>query len=238
MRHEEREHWREAKDAQDLLGEMLSKPTGGSGNTGGVEFLRQQAVARPWLALGAAIVAGFVLGSTEDSTPGGQPSAGALDDELDLVRVAAMAALTATAQDVLASAVPNLGRFLSDRLTEATGSSRAGGAVGGVPSGEIGGNGISVRAGDVGGRQPSSAQNTSYATGAGTGAIGYDSAPAPGDSEGLSNYETRGSEHIGSVYPAGGARDRSMAEEYQPGKPTFPDVQDLLQRDPENPDRR
>lgn len=58
---------------------------------------------------------------------------------------------------------------------------------------------------EFGGKQASTAPNTSFDTGAGEGAVGYDSPPQ--GSQWLGNTEVAGSEHADPYFPPGGAPD-------------------------------
>ncbi len=58
---------------------------------------------------------------------------------------------------------------------------------------------------EFGGRQRSTAPNTSFGTGAGEGAVGYDSPPV--GSQWLGNTEVAGVEHADPYFPPGGPAD-------------------------------
>jgi hypothetical protein len=63
-------------------------------------------------------------------------------------------------------------------------------------------NGEAEPGSDFGGKQTSSATNTSFETGAGVGATGYDSPPT--GSVNLGNTEVEGPTHAEPYYPPGG----------------------------------
>ena len=64
------------------------------------------------------------------------------------------------------------------------------------------------------GKTPSTAQNASFETGAGEGAVGYDSPPAESQSTHLSNPEVSGVHHLDPYYPPGSsANDAVGADE-------------------------
>src|SRR5256885_16510647 len=73
--------------------------------------LRYQATQHPLVSLGAAVAAGYVLGSGEDEERG----SGALaqfDNEIAMLKTAATSALIAFLRDSIRANVPGLGRQL------------------------------------------------------------------------------------------------------------------------------
>ena len=213
MRPDENPYWREApdggpSDARDLLESMLSRPVGGQQGFS----LQREVAARPFVAVGAALVAGFLLGSATDERPirGRTTSAwlAPLDDELDMLKSAALAAIAGVVTENIREIVPGqtgqaLGALIGSRLPGGRDANRA------------------RRSERVSGMreqgETSVAPNTSFATGAGAGALGYDSPPAQGGSVSLSNSEVRGSEHLEPYYPPGGP-DQPIRREETPGK--------------------
>jgi hypothetical protein len=174
--------------------------------------LKHQVAERPWMALGAAVAAGFVLGSvggdgeeqrwhgqpvtTTDYnqhaayTQAGEPKKSSFDsfleqfdDEIDMLKGAAISALTNFLHDSVRAYIPAMGQYLdaSDRER---------------------------------GRTPSTATNASYSTG--TGPAGFDSPPSTsGQSSQLSNTEVGGS---APYYPPGsaGVENRDYVKTYHP----------------------
>jgi hypothetical protein len=85
--------------------------------------LRYQATQHPLVSLGAAVAAGYVLGSVEDEERG----SGALaqfDNEIAMLKTAATSALIAFLRDSIRAYVPALGRQL-DTLERERGPSAA-----------------------------------------------------------------------------------------------------------------
>jgi len=174
--------------------------------------LKHQVAERPWMALGAAVAAGFVLGSlggdgeeqrwhgqpvtTTDYNqhaayaPTGQPEKSSLDnflgqfdDEIDMLKGAAISALTNFLHDAVRAYVPTVGQYLNTSDREH-------------------------------GRTPSTATNASYSSGAGR--AGFDSPPSTsGQSSQLSNAEVSGSR---PYYPPGsaGVENRDYVKTYHP----------------------
>jgi len=174
--------------------------------------LKHQVAERPWMALGAAVAAGFVLGSlggdseeqrwhgqpvtTTDYNqhaayaPSGQPEKssvgnflGQFDDEIDMLKGAAISALTSFLHDAVRAYVPAVGQYLN------------------TSDGEHG-------------RTPSTATNASYSSGAGH--AGFDSPPSTsGQSSQLSNTDVGGSR---PYYPPGsaGVENRDYVKTYHP----------------------
>lgn len=269
MEREENSYWREAGTARgagherrDLLEDMLSRPAGGGFS------LEREVTARPLLAFGAALAAGFLLGSMGDQV--GAPARRShdwlapLDRELDLLKGAAMATFTAVATENIRQMVPGqtgeaitsmISRKLQDMGVPAGGAGAGGfasqqahsqasyagtGGFAGQQSyrdtaqghsqanltGQSDfGSGRSERAGTgigrdtgagFGGTQPSSAPNTSFSTGAGVGAVGYDSPPAQGGSVSIENTRVQGVSHLDPYYPPGGS-DKPIAGGETPG---------------------
>ena len=194
MQHEENSYWREANTARgagyetrDLLEDMLSRPAGaGEGFS-----LEREVAARPLLAFGAAVAAGFLLGSQGD-TVGAPDNRGhrwlaPLDRELELLKGAAMATITAAATENIRQMVPGeTGAAITSMIRRKLQDM-------GVPAGQSGfggqtysqGNfaGQSDVGGGFGGTPPSSAPNASFRAGAGADAVGYDSPPPQGSSD-------------------------------------------------------
>ncbi|MEN9937389.1 MAG: hypothetical protein RLZZ387_3968 [Chloroflexota bacterium] len=131
MRREENTYWQEAQPSQggsesrELLEQMLNRPTGGSG------FDLESAVAsQPLLAFGAAVVAGFLLGSMGDKVgaPGsrGQQWLAPVDSELSLVKSAALVTLTTMANNSLRELMPSqAGQALSSIISRSLPDTRA-----------------------------------------------------------------------------------------------------------------
>jgi hypothetical protein len=182
--------------------------------------LKHQVSERPWMALGAAVAAGMVVGSlgggdeqrwhgqpmtTTDynqhaytqPTPtqyasSATPQAGKstvdsvlsqFDDEIEMLKGAAISALTSFLHDSIRAYVPAMGQYLGD-------------------------------AGRSSATAPSTAPNTSYRSGAGS--AGFDSPPATrGQSSQLTNAEAGGT---ASYYPPGspGAENREYVKSYHP----------------------
>jgi hypothetical protein len=174
--------------------------------------LKHQVAERPWMALGAAVAAGFVLGSlggdseeqrwhgqpfttTDYSKPAAytstqQPEKSSVDnflhqfdDEIDMLKGAAISALTNFLHDSIRAYVPAMGQYLN------------------APNREYG-------------RTPSTATNASYNSGA--GATGFDSPPSTqGQSSQLANPDVGGSP---SYYPPGsaGVENRDYVKTYHP----------------------
>ena len=192
--------------------------------------LNHQVSERPWMALGAAVAAGFVLGSLgggEEQRWHGQPATttdynqhaytsnqnaytGApqqnksgvdsflsqFDDEIEMLKGAAVSAITGLLRDSIRAYVPAIGQ----QLDKMSGSS-------------AGNGGRSFER-----REPSTAVNTSYSAGAGRS--GFDSPPAArGQSTQLSNAEAG---VAGSYYPPGspGAENRDYVKTYHPPSET------------------
>lgn len=61
------------------------------------------------------------------------------------------------------------------------------------------------------GKTVSSAQNTSFETGAGDGALGYDSPPAESQTTHLSNAEVQGVHHLDPYYPPGSSQNNAVS---------------------------
>jgi hypothetical protein len=184
MQQGENRYWREASSqpgryaAQDSLEDQLRRR---AASVGAGFDLAAEVAARPLLAFGAALAVGFLLGSAGDDI--GAPThrdhrwLRPIDDELEMLKSAALATVASLAADNVRQLVPGqTGQALSALV----------------------GRGI-------GGGQTSSAPNTSFDTGAGRGTIGHDSPPAQGGSAALSNTEVRGAEHLDPYYPPGGA---------------------------------
>jgi len=179
--------------------------------------LKHQVAERPWMALGAAVAAGFVVGSLGGSddeeqrwhgqpakapeytqhtayTPTGQQEKstldnflGQFDDEIDMLKGAAISALTTFLHDMVRAYVPAMGQYLGDSSREDR-------------------------------RTPSSAPNASYSSGAGS--AGFDSPPATrGQSSQLSNAEVGGT---APYYPPGsaGVESRDYVKTYHPPEET------------------
>jgi len=174
--------------------------------------LKHQVAERPWMALGAAVAAGFVLGSlggdSEEQRWHGQPATttdynqhtayaqtrqpekssfdnflGQFDDEIDMLKGAAMSALTNFLHDSVRAYVPAMGQYLNTSDRER-------------------------------GRTPSTATNASYSSGAGR--AGFDSPPSTsGQSSQLSNAEVGGTP---PYYPPGsaGVENRDYVKTYHP----------------------
>jgi hypothetical protein len=177
--------------------------------------LNHQVSERPWIALGAAVAAGMVVGSLgggEEQRWHGQPITATdynqhaynqpphstqqtttapsaarstvdsfmeqFDDEIEMLKGAAISALTSFLHDSIRAYAPAMGKYLEDR-------SRAGSTT------------------------PSTATSASYRAGAGS--TGFDSPPASqGQSSQLANNQAGVS---GSYYPPGstGAENREYA---------------------------
>jgi hypothetical protein len=148
--------------------------------------LKHQVSERPWMALGAAVAAGYVLGSMGESEPQrwhGQPitttdynqhamqsapnryeqSSGdsflsQFDDEIDMLKNAAIATITTMLRDTIREYIPQLGQQL-DRAASQRGVSSS------TTSNTFYNSGAS--------RTPSTAPNNLYSTGAGR--TGFDS---------------------------------------------------------------
>jgi len=244
MGREENDYWREAGATQanqpdSLLEEMLSRPAGQS--TG--FDLEREVAARPLLALGAALVAGFTLGSMADDSPSYRRSnawLAPLDRELDLLKSAALAALTTTATNSLRDMVPGetgtaltalVNRKLQDiglPTSSSFGTAQPQHSTGfgdtsfgtqpEQPRSTRAGTGIGRDTGEgFGGNQTSSAPNTSFGTGAGSGAVGYDSPPQQGGSVSIENTRVDDAAHLDPYYPPGGA-NRPIAGSRTPGE--------------------
>jgi hypothetical protein len=291
MQPEENTYWREAQtprgaghEANNFLEEMLNRP---AGQPGGLDL--ERAVAdRPLLAFGAAVATGFMLGSMGDEVGApynrGHGWLKPLDRELELVKSAALAAITTVATQSLREIVPGqtgeaitsmINRKLQD-MGVPTGQRQQSGFGGqssfggsqyehqrsnyggyqeswqGHSQANLGGqsgfgpsDGRSQRAGTgighdtgggFGGTQASSAPNTSFDTGAGRGAVGYDSPPAQGGSISIENTRVQGSSHLDPYYPPGGA-DRPIAGGPTPGRDRVLDTHETLERKPGEGDR-
>jgi hypothetical protein len=63
------------------------------------------------------------------------------------------------------------------------------------------------------GKTPSSAQNASFETGAGDGALGYDSPPAQSQTTHLSDPEVQGVHHLDPYYPPGSSQNKAVGED-------------------------
>jgi hypothetical protein len=153
--------------------------------------LKHQVAERPWMALGAAVVAGYVLGnmggdddqqrwhgqpqtttnynqhamSAAPSSPAASRNDGLLaqfDDEIDMLKAAAISTLTNLLHDSVREYLPSMGQQL-DRVARQRGVSpalqapRTGTSSGYAPAE----------------RTPSTAPNAAYSTGAGQ--TGFDS---------------------------------------------------------------
>jgi hypothetical protein len=170
--------------------------------------LKHQVAERPWIALGAAVAAGFVVGNMgggEEQRWHGQPVTttdynqhatytaperqekssvdsfiSQFDDEIDMIKGAALSALTNFLRDSVRAYLPAMGNYLNapDRASD---------------------------------RTPSTATNASYRAGAGN--TGFDSPPVT--SSQLSNAEAGGSS---SYYPPGsrGVETRDYVKTYHP----------------------
>jgi hypothetical protein len=271
MRRDEQNYWREAPgqgsggESRELLEDMLRRPTGGSSSG----FDMESAVAaRPLLAFGAAVFAGFLLGTVGDDLAAphrrGHHWLSSFDDELSILKSAALTTLGNVATQNVRQLVPGqtgeaLSAIVSRSLPGASsrggsaqsyqgGQSYTGGSFGGqsytgghqggqswTESGrsERAGSGIGIdTGGSFGGQQTSSAPNNSFDTGAGIGALGYDSPPAQAGSVSITNSEVRGVEHLDAYYPPGGA-EKPIAGGATPGKGSTEDVHERLQDDPE-----
>lgn len=68
---------------------------------------------------------------------------------------------------------------------------------------------------EFGGKQRSTATDTSFATGAGEGSLGYDSPPQ--GSQWLGNTEVEGSEHAEPYFPPGARADGDTHKENREG---------------------
>jgi hypothetical protein len=175
--------------------------------------LRHQVAERPWMALGAAVAAGFVLGSmgggSEEQRWHGQPATtvdynqhsghtpagqdekssldsflGQFDDEIDMLKGAAISTLTNFLHETIRAYVPAMGQHLSASSNPEQG------------------------------RTPSTATNASYSSGADR--AGFDSPPSTsGQSSQLSNAEVGGST---PYYPPGsaGVENRDYVKTYHP----------------------
>lgn len=173
--------------------------------------LKRQVAERPWIALGAAVAVGYLIGNlggersaqrwsgqpitTTDYTqhaPRSLPAAHApargegllaqLDDELELLKGAAASMLTTLLRDTIREYAPSLGQQL-DRM---------------APTQR---------------RLPSTATNTSYATGARQ--TGFDSPPTT--SSQLANPEIEGARHAAPYAPPGTATEgREYIKTYHP----------------------
>jgi hypothetical protein len=174
--------------------------------------LKHQVAERPWLALGAALAAGFVVGNMggeEEQRWHGQPVTttdynqhaiytpparqekssvdsfiSQFDDEIEMIKGAALSALTNFLHDSIRAYLPAMGNYLNapDRASN---------------------------------RMPSTATNVSYRAGAGT--AGFDSPPVT--SSQLSNAEAGGT---ASYYPPGspGVETRDYVKTYRPPSET------------------
>jgi hypothetical protein len=189
--------------------------------------LRHQVAERPWMALGAAMAAGFVLGNMgggeEPQRWHGQPAVATdynqhaymqpetkgatksdsfleqFDDEIALLKGAAITALTTFLHDSIRTYIPTIGQHLDDSAQGRTPASMS-------------------NRGDKAGRTPSTAPNASFEQGAGR--TGFDSPPGvSGQSSQLANPEVGG---IDSYYPPGspGVERRDTARSQQPAERT------------------
>jgi hypothetical protein len=280
MRREENTYWREAGttggtgyETNNLLEEMLSRPAGQSGGFN----LEREVAARPLLAFGAALVAGFALGSMGDNVGGpynrNHGWLAPLDRELDLLKSAALAALTTTATENLREIVPGetgaaltsmINRKLQDmglpasqqafsaqssphsasaghsqasyggqHFTSQPEQMRSQADWGDTSRSQRAGTGIGRdTGGDFGGTQTSSAPNASFGTGAGTGAVGYDSPPEQGGSVSIENTRVEGTAHLDPYYPPGGA-DKPIAGSRTPGQNRALDTHEAAERKPD-----
>lgn len=246
MRRDENSYWREAPapdaagEPRDLLENMLSQPVGQAGSGFSLE---REVAARPLLAFGAAVVAGYLLGSIGDDI--GAPSRrghhwlSSFDDELDLLKSAALAVLANTATQNVRELVPGeTGAALSSMLSR----SLPGGSARGQPSAASWRSGRSERAGSgigtdtgggFGGQQTSSAPNTSFDTGAGRSAIGHDSPPEQAGSVSLTNSEVQGVGHLDPYYPPGGA-EGPIGGGATPGRERAEDTHEMFQDKPDD----
>lgn len=174
--------------------------------------LKHQVAERPWMALGAAVAAGYVLGSlggeSEPQRWHGQPATTTdynqhalaashpsepsatdrlmshFDDEIDMLKSAAISTITTLLHDAIREYVPQMSQQM-DRLTKERGQ---GSSSAGQAQGYYGAS-----------RTPSTAPNASYSAGAGR--AGFDS-PAETTSYG-SNRVASESPAGGSYYPPG-----------------------------------
>jgi len=153
--------------------------------------LKHQVAERPWMALGAAVVAGYVLGnmggdddqqrwhgqpqtttnynqhamSSASSSPAASRNDGLLaqfDDEIDMLKAAAISTLTNLLHDSVREYLPSMGQQL-DRVAKQRGVSPA------LQAPRTGTSSSYASAE----RTPSTAPNTAYSTGAGQ--TGFDS---------------------------------------------------------------
>lgn len=70
---------------------------------------------------------------------------------------------------------------------------------------------------EYGGKQRSTAPDTSFATGAGQGTVGYDSPPV--GSQTLGNTDVQGPEHADPYFPPGGPPDVHTTPDDRTGQP-------------------
>jgi len=196
--------------------------------------LKHQVSERPWMALGAAVAAGFVLGSmgggedeqrwhgqpitttdynqhastsnqhTYNASPSSKSSVDSFmsqfDGEIEMLKGAAISAITNLLHDSIRAYVPAMGQYLEQNNRAFSSTS---------PSATSYSSGADMRS-----RTPSTATNTSYNTG--VGRTSFDSPPATsGQSNQLSNPEVGGS---APYYPPGstGSEGRDYVKTYHP----------------------
>jgi len=193
--------------------------------------VRHQVSERPWMALGAAVAAGFVLGSLggEDEqrwhgqpitttnynqhafapaadrqqpiadrpTSPGDSFMSQFDDEIEMLKGAAISAITTLLHDSIRSYLPAMGQYLQGNAGPANRAAAPATQHRGMATGSA-----------------STAPNTSYTTSASQ--AGFDSPPASrGQSNQMSNPEAGG---VGSYYPPGspGAAGREYPQTNHP----------------------
>jgi hypothetical protein len=193
--------------------------------------LKHQVSERPWMALGAAMAAGYVLGSmggdsepqrwhgqpvtTTDynqhafSTPerhepsGGDRFLAQFDDEIEMLKSAAISTITTMLRDAIREYVPQMGQQL-DRMNQGQGASASGASYTSYSSAS---------------RTPSTAPNTSYNTGAGR--TGFDS-PAETTAYGPNSVASESRTGQG-YYPPGSSAtsgERDYVKTYHPPSET------------------
>jgi hypothetical protein len=189
-----------------------SQPNGAGATNQLTSVLRRQFDRRPWAALNAAFVAGFLLGrleATDRGAPSGDDLSAQFGVELELIKTATVRTIGSFMQQTLHSFLGPAGQPPDrqamdggDTLLTAPNASFAAeaGAIGNAHT-------------PNGGKTPSTAPNASFEAGA--GATGFDSPEIT--SSYLSNTDVGGPDAGRPYFPPGGAPDRDRSGPEQGG---------------------